>query len=129
MVMRMESDFRSGFVREENVRQFLTNPMNWLFACIENGRIIGFAYGYELNRMDDIGNMLYIHEVNVLPEYHRQGIARTMLESIKSACKLLGMCRFFLITRKSNVPACKLYESVGGVSAHDDNDVYYFQCK
>ncbi|HKM35365.1 MAG TPA: hypothetical protein VJY54_11560 [Lachnospiraceae bacterium] len=47
MVMQMDEDFRKDFVCEENVRTFLSNPMNWIFACIENNRIIGFAYGYE----------------------------------------------------------------------------------
>ena len=125
MVLRMGTDLS---VCEENVRQFLANPMNWFFACIENGEIIGYAYGYEVNRLNDIGNMLYIHTVSVVTKYHRQGIGRTMLESIKAACKLFGICRFFLITQKSNTAACKLYESVGGISAHDDNEVYFFQC-
>lgn len=29
----MDKDFRSGFIFEENARQFLVNPMNCIFAC------------------------------------------------------------------------------------------------
>lgn len=68
LVRQMEGDFRSDFICEENARLFLANPMCLIFACIENNRVIGFAYGYELNRLNNTGNMLYIHEVSVLPE-------------------------------------------------------------
>lgn len=125
-VLQMEEDFRSNFVCIENVRLFLSDSANWIFACIENNRIIGFAYGYELNRLNDIGNMLYIHEVGVLPEFQRQGIGRQILNGIKSLCKLSGICRFFLFTEKSNLAACALYELIGGEPAHNDDIAYFF---
>lgn len=126
--MQMEKDFRSNFVFEENARQFLSNLMNWVFACIEEKRIIGFAYGYELNRLDNKGNMLYIHEVGVLPQYHRQGIGFQILTGIRDLCKLTGICRFFLFTQKHNTAACALYEKAGGKKTRDacDDDVTYF---
>jgi len=126
LVRQMEGDFRSDFICEENTRLFLANPMCLIFACIENNRVIGFAYGYELNRLNNIGNMLYIHEVSVLPEFQRQGVGKHILTGVKSLCKLTGICRFFLVTEKSNRAACALYESVGGESAHDDDITYFF---
>jgi len=129
LVMQMNEDFRTGFAFEENARQFLTNPMNWIFSCIQEGKIIGFAYGYELNRLDNKGNMLYIHEVGVLPQYHRQGIGFQLLTGVKYLCKLTGICRFFLITQKHNVAACALYEKAGGqktLGSYDDDVTYFF---
>ena len=127
----MENSFRSGFVNEENARQFLLNPMNWLFACIQDKQIIGFAKGYELNRLDKRSNMMYIHEVGVLPQYHRQGIAFEIFAAIKTMCKINGICKFFLMTQKANIAACRLYEKVGGKKMVDvdngDVDIgYYF---
>lgn len=129
IVLQMESDFRSGFIFEENARQFLSNPMNWIFACIQEKQIIGFAYGYELNRLDNKGNMLYIHEVGVLPQYQKQGIGFQILTSIKNLCKLTGICRFFLFTQKHNAVACALYEKAGGEKTSNTNDdvTYFFK--
>ena len=127
MVLEMNRHFRDGFVCEENAREFLQNRTNWLFACIENGRIIGFSYGYELTRLNEIGSMLYIHEVGVLPEFWRQGIGKTMLSHLKTLCELEGFCRFFLIAQKSNIPACALYRSAGGFSAHQDDVLFVFE--
>lgn len=128
LVLQMENSFRSKFISEENARQFLLNSMNWIFACVEGKQIIGFAYGYELNRLDNKGNMLYIHEIGVLPQYQRQGIGLQILTCIKDTSRHLGICRFFLFTQKHNISACKLYEKAGGEKTSDsyDDDVSYF---
>lgn len=126
LVLQMENDFRSNFICKDNAQIFLTSPMCLIYACIENNRVIGFAYGYELNRLNDIGNMLYIHEVGVLPSFQRQGIAREILTEIKSLCRSNGICKMFLFTEKSNLPACALYNSIGGEPAHDDDVSYFF---
>ncbi|HAS73119.1 MAG TPA: hypothetical protein DCS67_03135 [Clostridiales bacterium UBA8960] len=125
-VLQMEKDFRSNFICEENARIFLANPMCWMVACLDEGRVIGFAYGYELNRLNDIGNMLYIHEVGVLPEYQQQGVGKLIFAELKALCKQKRICRIFLFTEKSNQPACGLYESVGGEAAHVDDVAYFF---
>ena len=129
LVLEMNKNFRDGFIFKENARQFLLDPKNWIFACIEDKKIIGFAYGYELNRLDNKGNMLYIHEVGVHPEYQRQGIGFQILTSLKEICKLTDICRFFLITQKHNIAACKLYEKTGGkkiADSYDDDIIYFF---
>lgn len=129
LVLEMNQNFRDGFIFKENARQFLLNPKNWIFACVEEKKIIGFAYGYELNRLDHQGNMLYIHEVGVHPQYQRQGIGFQILTSLKEICRLTGICRFFLITQKHNIAACELYEKAGGkttVDSYDDDITYFF---
>lgn len=99
LVLQMENGFRKGFIFEENARRFLANPMNWIFACIQEKQIIGFACGYELNRLDSKGNMLYIHEIGVLPQYQKQGIGFQILTGIKNLCRLTGICIFFYLHR------------------------------
>ena len=105
----------------------MVNNKNWIFACIQGEQIIGFAYGYELNRLDNRRNMLYIHEVSVLPEYQRQGIGLSILSDIEQLCKLSRICKIFLFTQKHNTAACALYEKAGGEKAKDGyDDVIYF---
>ncbi|MBH1942102.1 GNAT family N-acetyltransferase [Mobilitalea sibirica] len=128
LVLQMNWDFREGFTHESSAKKFLSNPMNWIYACIQDNQIIGFAYGYELNRLDNKGNMLYIHEVGVLDSYQRQGIGYQLLTDLKYLCKTTGICRIFLFTQKHNTAACALYEKVGGKKTSDsrDDDITYF---
>ena len=113
-------------IDEEKAKLFLSNPANFFFACIDNNKIIGYACGYELNRLDNAGNMLYIHGVGVHADYRRQGIGKQMITAIKQLCKLNGICRFYLYTHKINTAACALYDSTGGMAHRDDNVSYFF---
>jgi ribosomal protein S18 acetylase RimI-like enzyme len=113
-------------IDEESARLFLSNPMNCFFACIEDNKIIGYACGHELNRLDNAGNMLYIHGVGVHADYRRQGIGKQMMTSIKQLCKLSGICKLFLYAHKANTAACALYDSTGGIAHRDDNVSYFF---
>lgn len=131
-VLGMNETFREGFIVRENARQFLSDPKNWIFACLEEGAVIGFAYGYELVRLDGAGYMLYLHEVGVAEEYWRQGIATRILEGVRTLCALSGICRFFLFTQPDNRKACALYEKCGGEIGRDSGNgdrTYFFQTK
>ena len=113
-------------IDEESAQEFLSNPVNCFFACIEDSKIIGYVCGYELSRLDDAGNMLYIHGVGVHRDYRRQGIAKQMIAAVKEFCKVGGIKKMFLYTHKINVAACALYESSEGVQHRDDNVSYFF---
>lgn len=126
MALRMNEDFRPNFLHEESARAFLADPACWLLACIEDGRVLGFCYGYEMRRLDANRKMLYIHEVGVLPAFHRQGIGREMLRTIQTLCRHAGLLYFFLFTQASNKPACALYEAMGGEHGNPDDVTYFF---
>ena len=113
-------------INTESARQFLSNPTNYFFACIEDEKIIGWICGHELNRLDDAGNMLYIHGVAVHADYRRQGIGKQMINELKELCKLSGICRMYLYTHKINAAACALYDSTGGYAHRDDCVSYFF---
>jgi ribosomal protein S18 acetylase RimI-like enzyme len=124
--MKMNDDFRENFVSKESTSIFLSDPKNWIYACLLNEKIIGFAYGYELNRLDQQGNMLYIHEIGVLEAYQRKGIGFQIMNDMKNICKKKGICRMFLFTQRHNMAACKLYEKMGGEKTSEGDDVTYF---
>ncbi|MCL2774367.1 MAG: GNAT family N-acetyltransferase [Oscillospiraceae bacterium] len=132
LLMQIKNENPEFQICEENARQFLNNPMNWIFACIRDNKIICQIRGYELNNIHNSGNMLYIHAVSVGPQYRRQGFATSMLTKLKETCKLLGIYKIFLFTEKSNIAANGLYKKAGGiynVDFKDDDDcsiVYTF---
>lgn len=126
MVLELNETYRQGFACRENVSAFLSQPQNWLFACVEDGRILGFCQGYECARLNGTGGLLYLHELAVLPAYRRQGIGKTMLDMLKILCRLTGIRRLFLITQQSNTSAMALYRAARGIPAHGDDLVFVF---
>jgi ribosomal protein S18 acetylase RimI-like enzyme len=129
MVMKMNDSFREGFACYANAVEFLSNPNNWLFAAVEGETIVGFAYGYELSRLNDAGNMLYIHEVGVMEAYQRRGVGTGLMTALKAACAAQGMSKCFLSAYQSNAGANALYRKVGGqvseASGGDDVNYYF----
>lgn len=129
LALSMNRDFREGFAEENSLRAFLSSPDCWLFAAMLENRIIGFAYGYALQRMNTGRKMLYIHEVGVLDDYQRQGIGTQMLMKLKEACAAENYCKIFLTCYQNNVGANALYRKAGGKlceESHGKDTVYWF---
>ena len=127
--LAMNRDFREGFAEESSLRAFLSSPDCWLFAAMLENRIIGFAYGYALQRLNTGRKMLYIHEVGVLDDYQRQGIGTQMLTKLKEACAAEGFCKIFLTCYQNNIVANALYRKAGGqfcAESEGKDTVYWF---
>lgn len=73
----------------------------------EEGRIVGYGGMHVLVDEGDVTN------IATLPDYQRRGIGRAMVEALVEWCKTHGMVRLMLEVRESNLPARKLYESLG----------------
>ena len=130
LALAMNRDFRAGIAREEALRAFLADPDCWLFAAVKDGRIIGFAYGYALQRLNTEKKMLYIHEVDIMEEYQRQGVGTRLMDRLKAACKAEKICKIFLICDQKNAGANALYRKTGGetgVKSQGNDTVYWFQ--
>ena len=129
MVLEMNRNFREGFIEEDSAQRFLKDPQNWIFAAIHEDSVIGFAYGYELNRLDRKQNMLYIHEVGVMEAYQRKGVGYKMMCELLQECKRQNICKCFLTTYQNNVGANALYRKLGGLvpeESQGNDTVYYF---
>lgn len=132
MVLNMNRDFRMGFVDRDSAQRFLESPSNWLYAAIYEKTIIGFAYGYVLNRLDTKSDMLYIHEVGVMEPYQRMGIGSSMMVALMRSYTESGISKVFLFTDQKNTGANRLYRKLGGTLSYDSNGkdtVYFFQTK
>ena len=129
MVMAMNRSFREGFAEESSLRAFLCDPDCWLFAAVEDGRIIGFAYGYALQRLNTQRKMLYIHEVGVLDDCQRQGIGSRLMKELLKACEAEHICKMFLTCYQNNAGANALYRKAGGetmAESQGKDTVYWF---
>jgi ribosomal-protein-alanine N-acetyltransferase len=72
-----------------------------------DGKIVGFILYWLLPDMIDI------HNVATHVDYRRHGIARLLLAQVLAQAAIQSISRVTLEVRKSNLPAQKLYESIG----------------
>lgn len=124
IVMKVTQLFFHRETTIQNVNDFLSGENNYLLIYWYKEKIAGFAYGYELQRFDGRRNMMYMHQVEVLPKYRQLGIGKKLMEGFIEECKSNGCSRLFLITNKSNAPAIALYNSVSGKAQNEDDIVY-----
>ena len=72
-----------------------------------DGKLIGYVLFWLLPGAIDI------HNIAVHADYRRRGIARILLTSVISEARRQSASRVILEVRKSNLPAQKLYETMG----------------
>lgn len=126
-------DLMENFIDDENTKYEKKNLIKFLnekntigFIAKDKRKIISFAYGYILLRPD--GKMdFYLHAIDVMKEYQKNGYGTKMMNFIKEYIKNLGCRKMFLITNKSNISACKCYEKAGGINNTNDEIVYVYK--
>ena len=95
---------------KDDLKKFIENKENYIFAGIKDNKAIAFLYGYGMLRPDG-KRMFYIHSVDVLPEHQCKGIGTKLmeytLEYIKSEKQYY---KYFVLTESDNIKACKLYQ-------------------
>jgi [ribosomal protein S18]-alanine N-acetyltransferase len=71
------------------------------------GKIIGYVLFWILPGAIDI------HNIAVHADYRRQGVARVLLRQVVGEARRQSITRVMLEVRKSNLPAQKLYQTMG----------------
>ena len=111
---------------KENLIKFINDKNDYGFIAKLDNKILGFAYGYTLQRPDGKKDF-YLHAIDIMSEYQGKGYGTSFMNYIKEYIKKMECRKMFLITNKSNVSACKCYEKAGGVNNADDEIVYVIE--
>lgn len=107
------------------LKNFINTKNTYGFIAKDNNKVVGFAYGYNLERPDG-KSMFYLHSIGMLPNYQNNGYGSKLLSYIKEYSKNLGCKEMFVITDKGNPRACHVYEKLGGINDYEDEVVYVY---
>ncbi len=103
------------------MRQFLEQPSHYWIAAERDSRPLGFLLAYALPRIDQDRARLFLHEIEVLPEFRRQGIGSAMINFIRDILRREQMLSAFVLANRSNPNAIVFYESTGAVAPTGDD--------
>jgi ribosomal protein S18 acetylase RimI-like enzyme len=106
---------------------FLPEGRNYLLAGYVDGALAGFLVAYELGRLEREEVMTYLHRLDVLPEYHRRGVGRALVEKLKALARERGYFKMFVITSRTNDAATALYEATGGRVVPEADAVFEYR--
>lgn len=91
----------------QGLAQELDNPQAHFLTALENETVAGYI------GVQEICGEGYVTNVAVLPQYRRRGIGRALLLAALDGAKLRNCTFLSLEVRVSNLPAIRLYASLG----------------
>ena len=92
---------------EKSLSSELENPLALWIVALDGNRVAGYIGAQTVLGESDMMNLA------VDPAYRRQGIARALVTSLVDSLRQEGSRCIVLEVRESNLPAGKLYESLG----------------
>ena len=92
---------------EKSIASELTNPLSLWLVAQDGDTLIGYVGSQTCLDETDMMN------IAVSPAFRRQGIAKGLIEALVAALREKGSRQLTLEVRASNVPAIRLYNSLG----------------
>ena len=111
---------------ETVLKAFLNEKNAYGYIAVDDGKAIGFAYGYVLNEPDG-RKTFYLHAIDIMTGYQNLGYGTELVRFVYAHSKSLGCRKMFLMTNTGNVSACRCYEKAGGISAAADVIMYEYK--
>ncbi len=110
----------------EHLKVFLESSNNIVLVAKMGDSGAGLIRAHILPRYDEKKQEILLHEIDVVPQYQRQGIATGLINKLKDIAKEMSASEIWVITNRSNAVAVKLYEKAGFHSPQSDDVVFIF---
>ena len=114
------ASFTNPWTREMLERELATSLVARVYVLRTAGKVTAFCSCWI------VSDELHINTLAVDPEFRRQGLATLLMRQLLNVAQAEGATRALLEVRRSNVPAIRLYESLG-FSVADVRRAYYTQ--
>lgn len=75
--------------------------------------VVGGIAAYELEKFEQERREIYIYDLAVTEAFRRQGIATELICQLRLIAKIRGAYVIYVQTDKGDLPALRLYESLG----------------
>jgi ribosomal protein S18 acetylase RimI-like enzyme len=111
----------------EHLKTFISSSQNILLIARKGHDVCGAIRAHVLPRYDDKTAEILLHEIDVLPQYQKIGIATALIHELKRIAKESHVSEMWVVTNKSNEAAMALYNKTGGKIAHDDDVVFVYE--
>jgi len=106
-IAALEKECFSDPWSERSLASELNNPLSLWLVALDGDRVAGYIGSQTVLGESDMMNLA------VSPEYRQQGIGRVLVLSLLDRLRQMGSHSITLEVRLSNLPAGKLYESLG----------------
>ena len=92
-----------------------------VLVALSDGKVVGGLAAYVLEKFEQERKEIYIYDLAVAHEHRRKGIATELIRRLQSVAREKGAYVIFVQADPDDMPAIKLYESLG-----TREDVHHF---
>jgi aminoglycoside 6'-N-acetyltransferase I len=112
---RVADDVFDGPIAARWAAAFLDDARHHLLVALDDGAVVGMVSAVDYVHPDK-APQLWINEIGVAATHRRRGIGRALLHAALAHGRALGCTEAWLGTEADNLPARRLYESVGSAA-------------
>lgn len=105
-------------IDEELASEFLMDPRHHIVVALDDGLVVGMASAIHYIHPDK-NPELWINEVGVASTHRKMGIGKRLIDALLKTGESAGCHEAWVLAKRSNSAAMKLYSSAGGSHAED----------
>ena len=117
--------FHRHSVTDQYLAGLLTDARNLLLVAEDGDELVGFVWAHWLPRLKIERQQLFVYEIDVDQQYHRQGIGTMLMRAAISAAEAEG-ADAFVFTNRSNAKAVAFYKRLGGRIKNGDDLLFVY---
>jgi len=116
-----QDTYRSAIPDDAYLTSLLTKPHFIALVAMHGEEVVGGLVAYELEKFEQDRREIYIYDLAVAKAHRRKGVATQLIQELKRNAKERRAYVIYVQADKTDVPAIKLYESLG-----KKEDVFHF---
>jgi ribosomal protein S18 acetylase RimI-like enzyme len=109
------------------VQEFLGSPDHHLAVAINEGLVVGFASAVQYVHPDKPRSEMWVNEVGVSPSHQGRGVGKALMRALLEVARNAGCSEAWVLTERDNLPARRLYRSVGGEEEREETVMFSFK--
>lgn len=98
---------------DDYLKALLAKPSFIALVAMEDKNVVGGLVAYVLEKFEQERSEVYIYDLAVAEAHRRKGIATGLIIELKKIAKQIGAYAIYVQANPEDVPAVKLYESLG----------------
>jgi aminoglycoside 3-N-acetyltransferase I len=103
------------------LQSLLSKPHFMVLVAINGEEVIGGLAAYELEKFEQERREIYIYDLAVSEPFRRKGIATRLINELRQLARQRNVYVIFVQADQGDMPAIRLYESLG-----TKEDVHHF---
>ena len=113
--------YQSAIPSDSYISELLSQQTFNALVALDGEEVVAGLVAYELEKFEQERREMYIYDLAVLETHRRKGIATGLIRELQRIAKERKAYVIYVQADKEDMPAIKLYESLG-----TQEDVYHF---